>query len=131
MISINGNNSLNKFIAFNECSGLNLEGIQPVKEVFGYGGTIKSNKGDPEVLLMIKFNNNVNISGIMIEASMDKNKNPTRMELFVNNTSVDFSDIGSVNPTETMKVENGKMIPLKIAKFRNVSILTVIILMKY
>jgi hypothetical protein len=125
MLSNNGNKSLNSFIALNECTGLNLEGTEPVKQVFGYGGTLKSNKGDPEVLLIIKFMNNVNISGIMIESSMDKSKLPTRMELFANNSSIDFSDIGSINPTETLKVENGKINTIKIAKFRNVSILTV------
>ena len=61
----------------------------------------------------------------MIEGSMNKGQLPTRMELFVNNSNVDFSDIGSTNPTESLKVENGKTQSLKIAKFRNVSNLSV------
>lgn len=125
MISNNGNKSLNSFIALNECTGLNLEGFEAVKEVFGYGGTLKSNKGDPEVILIVKFRNNVNISGIRVEGSMDKSSHPTKMELFVNKSSVDFSDIGSINPTESIKVEHGKIISLKVAKFRSVSVLTV------
>ena len=48
MLSNNGNKSLNSFISLNECTGLNLEGFEAVKEVFGYGGTLKSNKGESE-----------------------------------------------------------------------------------
>ena len=72
---------------------------------------------------MIKFKNNVNLSGIYIEGSMNSECNPSSMQLFVNKTSLDFSDIGSVNPTETVNLANnlGKNVPLKIAKFRSVS----------
>ena len=126
MISTNGTKSINSLISLNECTGLNLEGWEAVREIFGYGGTLKSNKGDPEVIIIIKFRDNVNLSGIMIEGSMDKGQLPTKMELFVNNSTVDFSDIGSINPTESLKVESGKTQTLKIAKFRNVSNLSVI-----
>jgi len=125
MNSTNGTKSINSLISMNDCTGLNIEGEEAVREIFGHGGTLKSNKGDPEVILIIKFRDNVNISGIRIEGSMNKSQLPSRMELFVNNNTVDFSDIGSINSTESLKVENGKTQSLKIAKFRNVSNLSV------
>lgn len=122
MISTSGS-SLNSLISFNESSGLNIAGTEHISETFGAGGTIKSNKGDPEIILHIKFKDNVNISGIMIEGSMNSDKNPTTMKLFANKTSLDFSDASTTASTETvdLKVNLGKVVTLKIAKFRNVS----------
>jgi hypothetical protein len=124
----NGNKNLNTKISFNECSGLNIEGTEPIKEAFGFGGTIKSNKGDPELIIFIKFNQNVNISGILIESSMDISKSPSNMQLFANKNDLGFSDIGSTNPTESINLGTnlGKLISLRIAKFRSVSMLSVL-----
>ena len=127
MISNKNNKSVNSLISFNECTGLNVAGTEAVKEAFGFGGTIISNKGDPEIILSVKFRDNVNLSGIMIESSMDGKKCPTSMQLFVNNPSLDFSDVGSIAPTESVNLEInlGKTVSLKIAKFRCVSTLVV------
>ena len=128
MISNNkSNKSINTLISLNECTGLNLAGTESVKEVFGFGGTVLSNQGDPEVIIFVKFKNNVNISGILIEGSMDTSKNPSEVQLFVNKSTLDFSDIGSVSPAETINLTSnlGKNVNLKIAKFRSVSSLVV------
>jgi hypothetical protein len=125
---MNSNNtkSINSSISLNECTGLNIEGSSGlVKEVFGFGGTVKSNKGDPEIIITIKFKENVNISGILIEGSMEDSTHPTNIQLFANNSSLDFSDIGNVPSTESLKFEHSKKLNLKIAKFRSVSTLTV------
>ena len=95
MIS-NSSKSLNSQISFNHCTGLNIAGTESIKEAFGFGGSIISNKGDPEVIIFIKFKDNVNLSGILIESSMDDSKVPTTMSLFANKESLDFGDVGSV-----------------------------------
>jgi hypothetical protein len=121
------NKSINTLINYDKCTGLNISGSESVKEAFGFGGMIISNTGDPEVILVINFRDNVNISGIMIESSMDSSKAPSEIQLFVNKNTLDFSDIGSVSPTENIKLNGnlGKVINLKIAKFRSVSSLVV------
>jgi hypothetical protein len=120
--------SLVPFISFDECSGLNIEGSDGVKSVFGMGGAVQSNKGDPELIVYVKFKENVNISGFKIETSMDKDKMPSLVKIFTNNISIDFSDAESLPATETIKIDSsniGKNIPLKVAKFKSVSYLTV------
>ncbi len=127
MITTSSKN-LNSQISFNNCTALNIEGTESVKEVFGFGGSLISNKGDPEVIIFVNFKDNVNISGIIIESGMDKSKAPVKMQLFANMESVDFGDIGNVSPTESFELNGklGKNIALKIAKFKSVSKLYVI-----
>lgn len=127
MISTSTKNSINAKISLEECTGLNLEGTETVKEALGFGGCIKSLKGDPELIIFIKFKDNVNLSGIMVESSMDDTKRPSIMHLFINKNDLGFSDIGSINSTESVDLQKnlGKIVNLKIAKFRSVSSLAV------
>jgi hypothetical protein len=122
--------SLVSNLALNECAGLNIEGTDSVREIFGSGGTVKSNKGDPEIIIIVKFLSPVNISGIKFEGGMNKDTHPESASLYVNNNSLSFSDIDSIKPTEALMIADklGKNIPLKIAKFRNVQTLAVIYL---
>jgi hypothetical protein len=124
----NGNKSLNHLLNLSECSGLNLAGSESCREVFGFGGSLVSNKGDPEVIIIVKFKNNVNLSGIMIESSMEMEKRPSSLQIFANKSSIGFGDIGSVTPTENINLSEssyGKIQSLKIAKFKNVAVLCV------
>ncbi len=122
--------SINTQISLKDSLALNSEGTGEVNNIFGYGGTVKSNKGDPELIITVKFLSNVNISGIKIESGMDDSKKPESMNLYVNNSNLAFSDIGNVKATETIDMsENiGKLIPLKVAKFRNVGTISVFII---
>jgi hypothetical protein len=70
----NNDINLNNIISFSESEGLNIEGTSGIKEVFGFGGTIVSFSGDPEILLNIRFRELVNINAIMIEGSMSTGK---------------------------------------------------------
>jgi hypothetical protein len=119
--------NINTNLALNECTGLNIEGYDSVREIFGSGGTIKSNKGDPELIIIVKFLSPTNISGIKLNGGMDSEKNPENMGLYVNNANLSFSDIDSCKPAELINLSEkiGKNIPLKIAKFRNVQTLAV------
>ncbi len=124
------NNSVNQYISLKDCVALNSEGGSELNAVLGMGGWIRSNRDDPEIILIVNFLSNVNISGIKLESTNNTDYNPQTMQLFVNNSSLSFSDIGSVKATEVIKMDNnfGKNIPLKVAKFRNVSTLAVIII---
>lgn len=135
MFSFNPNNNnntnnkataLHQKISFNECSGLNIDGEADVKGILGLGGKIQSNESEPELILFIKFKEPVNISGVSIE-SFEKNYEPEIMHIFANKTNLDFGDIENVPATETVTLKNnfGKIIALKVAKFRSISHLTV------
>ena len=119
--------SINSQILLKDSIALNTEGSGEVNNIFGYGGSVKSNKGDPELIITVKFISNVNISGIKIETGMDDTKKPEKMNLYVNNSNIAFSDIDNLKATETINIGNniGKLIPLKVAKFRNVGTITV------
>jgi hypothetical protein len=121
--------ALHQKISFGECSGLNIDGDAEVKGILGLGGRIQSNSGDPELILFIKFKEPVNISGIQVEC-FDKEYAPTSIQLFSNLTNLDFGDIGNIPSTETLNLGNnlGKQLPLKVAKFRSVSNIIVIML---
>lgn len=118
--------ALHNKISFGECSGLNIDGDNEVKGILGLGGRIQSNSGEPELILYIKFKEPVNISGIKVEC-FEKDFEPEQMQIFANRNNLDFGDIGSVATTETINLKSnlGKLMPLKIAKFRSVSQLTV------
>jgi hypothetical protein len=119
--------SLNSNLKLNECTGLNIEGNDAVREIFGSGGTVKSNQNDPELIIIVKFLSPVNISGIKFNGGMDNSKNPETVSLYVNNSSLSFSDLDGLKATETLIISDkiGKNIQLKIAKFRNVQTLAV------
>jgi len=122
----NGALALHDKISFGECSGLNIDGDSEVKGILGLGGRIQSNSGEPELILFIKFKEPVNISGIKIEC-FEKDFEPEQIQIFANKNNLDFGDIGSFPPTESLNLKNnlGKQMPLKIAKFRSVNQLTV------
>ena len=130
MFATNNNNSalgaLHNKISFGECSGLNIDGDNDVKGILGLGGRIQSNSGEPELILFITFKEPVNISGIKVEC-FEKDFEPQQIQIFTNKNNLDFGDIGNIASTETINLQNnfGKTIPLKIAKFRSVTHLTV------
>jgi hypothetical protein len=122
------NNSINEHLSLKDCVALNAEGDADIRTVFGCGGALRSNKDDPELIVLVKFLSNVNISGIKILGGMNPDFHPQQMQLFMNNSALSFSDIGNVKATEVINMSDnlGKTIPLKVAKFRNVSTLAVI-----
>ena len=61
--------TLETYIQYDKCEGLNIEGYESIKEVFGFGGLVKSNKNDPEIIININFKEKINISGIMLEST--------------------------------------------------------------
>jgi len=93
MFSLNKNQDLTKFISYSECSGLNIEGDGDVSGLFGNGNPVKSNEGDPEIIINIKFKVKVNITHILIESSkIDENSFPEKLKIFTNCSNLDFAD---------------------------------------
>lgn len=134
MFSTNNNNqaqnqpvALHNKISFGECSGLNIDGGEDVKGILGLGGKITSNEGEPELILFVKFKEQVNISGMQIE-TFDKDFLPSRIKLYSNVSNLDFADVEEITPTESINLDKnfGKIINLKIAKFRSVQNLAVL-----
>jgi len=124
MFSINKNQEITKFVSYSECSGLNIEGDGNVSGLFGNGVPVKSNEGDPEIIINVKFKVKVNITHILIESSMDKNSAPEKVKIFTNSSNLDFADAEENPATETIKLNDenlGKKISVKIPKFKNVS----------
>ena len=111
--------SLNSLIDFGKCEALNAQGNFSLKETFGYGGTTKSNEGDPELIFNITFKEKTSLTGIMIE-SHDKECAPTEIKLYSQKKTLDFSDIEDSPATETLKVTSGKLLGLKLAKYKNI-----------
>lgn len=117
---------LNKKIALSSCEAINIEGSSSVKNVLS-GGYIRSNDKDPEVLINIVFQENVNLNGLSIEAP-NKEKRPDMLMIFINTPNLNIGDVESLKPLETIVLNEtnlGKKISLKVAKFRNVSSLNV------
>jgi hypothetical protein len=119
-------NSLNKFLSLEDCTGFNIEDFEQVPDTFGYGGLTKSNKGDPELLIIASFETPVILSSIMIE-SFQEEFAPDIIKIYCNNSVLDFSDVESIKPVEAISLNNSnlsKTISLKPAKFRNITSLT-------
>ena len=116
--------SLNSMIEFGKCEALNSQGDFGVKETFGYGGTTKSNEGDPELIFLVTFKEKLSLTGIMIE-SPEEGFAPKDLYLFAGKDKIDFSDIDSITPTETFKITPSKIMSLKMAKYRQIDCLAI------
>ena len=116
--------SINSIIEFGKCEALNAQNNEDIKSVF-CGGSIKSNKGDPEMILTITFKEKVCITCILLESSNNDNS-PTSIKLYANKSNLDFGDVGTIASTEDLKgYVSGKQYPLKIAKYRNLDTLAI------
>ena len=110
-----------------ESSGLNIEGDNDISGILKGNESIKSNKDEPELLLYIKFKDNVNITKILIDSKAENEDNkPEILKIFCNSSNLDFSDAATNNATELIKLE-GKFntkISINASKFRRITQLT-------
>ena len=123
----NKNKEINLFslILKDESTGLNIEGNNDISGILkGVESPIKSNKGEPEILIYVKFSHLVNMTKILIDSKPKEEENkPDILKLFSNSSNMDFSDAETNSPTEVVKLE-GKFntkISLNAAKFRKLS----------
>ena len=122
-----GNECLNKYLSFNECSALNVEEDGTLKAILSSTSTLKSNDDDPQILITLKFAQNVNITYIQIESGMDKENYPSNLKIFNGRDDLDFDDVQDMQATEKFELENnlGKAMRVNIPRFKNVNIMTV------
>ena len=53
-MKVNNEVCLNEVISYTASEGLNIDGTNGIKEIFGFGGAVQSFKDDPEILLNLK-----------------------------------------------------------------------------
>ena len=118
---------LNKCISFNECSVLNVEDADTLKGVLSSNSTLKSNEDDPQILITLKFVQNVNITYIQVEGGMNSECQPSTLKVFNGRNDLDFDDVQEMKPTEQFDLLKNKGKPMKvnIPRFRNVNMMTV------
>ena len=118
-------------IQFNQCSALNVEGNSNtlnIKGLFTGSSYIKSNIDDPELIIFIKFMEKVSLTGIKLESGMERDNHPQTVKLYSNNNNLDFADVESLAPSETISINDnnyGTLFNLKLAKFKNIDELAV------
>ena len=110
-------------IVKSESSGLNIEGNNDISGLFGPDCPIKSNKDEPELLLYIKFANQVNLTKITVESKTNEENTPEILKLFANSNNMDFSDAVSNPATQAVRLEGkfGTKISLNVPKFRKLN----------
>ena len=125
-----GNECLNKFLSLNECNALNVEDEEVLKTILSSTSTIKSNEDDPQILITLKFIQNVNITHIQIESGMNSDEYPAFLKIFNGRNDLDFDDVQEMQATEKFELLKnlGKPIRVNIPRFKNVSIMTVSII---
>ena len=99
----NNSTCVNKKIALANCEAINIDGTCSVRDVL-CGGYIRSNNKDPEVLINVVFQENVNLNGITIEAA-NKEKLPELLLIFVNNPTIDIGDVENLKAVETIGLD--------------------------
>ena len=122
-----GNEYLNKYISFSECCALNVEDEGTLKAVLSSTSTIKSNEDDPQILITLKFIQNVNITYIQIESGMNNDEHPAFLKIFNGRDDLDFDDVQEMQPSEKYELLKnlGKPMRVNIPRFKNVNTMTV------
>ena len=125
-----GNECINKYLSFKECSALNVEDDETLAGVLSSTSNLRSNEDDPQILITLKFNQNVNINYIQIEVGKNTYFHPSELKVFNGRDDLDFDDVQDMKPTEKFELKNnlGKAMKVNIPRFKNVNIMTVRIL---
>ena len=122
-----GSVCLNNLLLMDQCAALNVESSNELKSVLSSTSSIKSNEDDPQIILILKFNQNVNMTHIQIESGKNKETNPSNVKLFTGRDDLDFDDVQDMKPTENFDLSKnlGKPIKLNIPRFKSVNTITV------
>ena len=117
---------LNQYLSLNECSALNVDGSEPITGILTSSSTIFSNADDPQILITLRFDQNVNITQILVESGSNKEIAPNELKVFVGREDLDFDDVADMNPTEKFDLSKnlGKLMRVNIPRFRNVNLMT-------
>ena len=118
---------LNNHLFLDQCTALNVENQDALKTVLSSESSIKSNGDDPQIIVIIKFNQNVNITHIQIDSGKNKDLFPSNVKLFNGRSDLDFDDVQEMKPTENFELSKniGKPMKVNIPRFKNVNTITV------
>ena len=118
---------LNNHLSFDQCTALNVDDQNVLKAVLSTESSIKSGGDDPQILMIIKFNQNVNITHIQINSGNNKEMIPSNVKLFTGRSDLDFDDVQDMKPTENFDLLKniGKPMKVNIPRFKNVNTITV------
>ena len=102
-------------------SPMNVEDAETLKAVLSLTSNLKSNEDDPQILITLKFNQNVNITYIQIEVGKNTDLHPSALKVFVGRDDLDFDDVQDMQATEKFELENnlGKAMRVNIPRFKN------------
>jgi len=128
--------NLAEYIDVNKCSVLNNNSTTYVSSILKSEGVLKSDADtEPQLLLFVPFLEAVKIRSIAFHTSKElkseKESGPRIVKLFVDNTTLDFSDADSAKPTQTFTLKSeeldGRDIATKFVNFQNVHSLAIFI----
>ena len=122
-----GSVCLNNALSLDQCSALNTEDPDTLKAVLSSTSVIKSNEEDPQILITVKFHQNVNITHIQIESGKNEDILPSNLKMFTGRDDLDFDDVQDMKATEAFELSKNleKPIRVNIPRFKNVNTLTV------
>ena len=95
---------LNNALSLDQCSALNTEDPDTLKAVLSSTSVIKSNEEDPQILITVKFHQNVNITHIQIESGKNKDVLPSNLKMFTGRDDLDFDDVQDMKATEAFEL---------------------------
>mmetsp|Transcript_36113 Transcript_36113/g.32500 ORF Transcript_36113/g.32500 Transcript_36113/m.32500 type:complete len:172 (-) Transcript_36113:140-655(-) len=90
---------------------------------------IRSEKGDPQLLINISFTGPVKIHHMQIRAR-DTASRPTSIKVYVNQLGIDFSSVEDSEPTQEFELDNSDyegVTNFKYVKFQHVKTLTIFV----
>ena len=122
-----GSVCLNNNLALDQCTELNVDDPDTLKGVLSLKSSIKSCGDDPQILVIIIFNQNVNITHIQIDSGKNKEIIPSNVKLFTGRSDLDFDDVQEMKPSENFELLKniGKLMKVNIPIFKNVNTITV------
>ncbi|KAF7457389.1 thioredoxin family Trp26 protein [Cryptosporidium felis] len=120
-IELDGVTALNEF-RIGSCKGL----FRPYEERLREDKVCKSQEDDPELMIFVRFSSPCTLSSLSVIGG-DEGKSPNKVNLFVNDDSLDFSSISDGNPAQSLDLTEdfcGTLeYPLRVSRFQNVSLL--------
>ncbi|KAI5454221.1 hypothetical protein NCC49_004284 [Naganishia albida] len=86
---------------------------------------------DPELLIHLPFNQPVKIKSISIFSAISPSQAPKTIQLFINQPTLDFSDVANLTPTQEIVLSEkdikGERVEVRFVKFQSVNSLSILV----
>lgn len=118
---------VDKVTALNELSvGSCRDIFRPYEERLREDKVCRSQEGDPELMVFVRFSSPCTISSLSIIGG-ENGTSPSRVNLYVNDDTLDFSSIDDKEPVQSLDLVEDYCgtveYSLKVSRFQNVSLL--------